>query len=318
MNCCQSIFCLVLFLASASMCLSQPSLRPTGFDQRSSATLTTGDLSVTFVDNQSWGDQHKAGYNGIASLVHRAEQKSPFVTQYAGFNLEHIFGGDILEELFEPRKHPMELFQSDSNQVLLYQSQTPLSKVESLTTFTLVAPHFIDVTFACKIHPSDFFRHQYAGFFWASYIDLPDDPKIHFRGYQGNDEEAEWKSTYSVKHGVASTHRNSTDEIDLYFHPDFNATLASHFSDYKYDEPYFYGRYKQMVLAYFFDASQIIRFSQSPTGGGQGNPAWDFQYLIPDFIPEKEYSFQARVMYKPFVNAEDVAAEYLAWRVGQK
>ncbi len=318
MNYCQSIFCLFLVLRTGTTSLSQPSLRPTGFEQISVATLTNGDLTVTFVDNEAFGDHHKAGYNGIASLVHRTQEASPFVPQYAGFNLEHIFGGDILEELFEPRKHDMELFQRDSNQVLLYQSPTPLSKVESLTTFTMVAPHYIDVTFTCKIHSIDFFQHNYAGFFWASYIDSPEDPNIYLRGFHGDESEPEWKTTYSFEHGVASTHLSATDESDIYFHPDFNATLANHFSDFRYDECFYYGRYRQMVLAYFFDASQIIRFSQSPTGGGQGNPAWDFQYLIPNFIPQEEYSFRARIMYKPFKDVQDVSSEFLAWKEGQK
>ncbi|NND07041.1 MAG: hypothetical protein HKN87_11735 [Saprospiraceae bacterium] len=314
MKVCTSIFWLLFLAGMWTSGFGQQSLRPLGLVQKSSAILSVGDLRVTFVDNQAYGDHHRAGYNGIASLIHIEEKESPFVSRYAGFNLEHIFGGDTLEKLFEPRIHPMELFQVDSNQVLLYQSPTPLSNVESLTSFTVVAPHYIDVNFKCKIQQSGFFRHNYAGLFWASYIQTPDDPNIYFKGYEGNESEPTWQSTYSPKHGQASTHRSASDHQDLYFHPDFNAPLASHFSDYRYSHPYYYGRYKQMVLAYFFDATQIIRFSQSPTGGGSGNPAWDFQFMIPNFISDKAYSFKARLVYKPFKDVQDIDSEYLHWK----
>ena len=69
-----------------------------------------------------------------------------------------------------------------------------------------------------------------------------------------------------------------------------------------------------MVLAYLFDAEEIIRFSQSPTGGGEFNPAWDFQYIIPSPQVGKKYSFNARMIFKPFISNDDITNEFKKWK----
>ena len=48
------------------------------------------------------------------------------------------------------------------------------------------------------------------------------------------------------------------------------------------------------------------------------NPAWDFQFIVPDFEVGKEYSFQARVMYKEFEGSDQVLAEYKLWEAENK
>jgi hypothetical protein len=290
------------------------SLEPEG-KQYTTVTVENGDLKVIFVDNNSFGDSHKAGYNGIAALYHGKQGASPFVSSISGFNLEHIFAGDSLHEIFEPRKHPMKLVRKGKDEVLLYQSPTPKSGLESLTSFKVVAPHYIDITFRCVIHNDAFIKHNYLGLFWASYIHAPDDKKIYFKGFGGNVTEAGWIAAHSPRHGEKSTHiaRNDYEEA-FYFSHDFNVSLANHFSDYRYELPFYFGRFKNMVLAYLFDSSEVIRFSQSPTGGGRSNPAWDFQYIIPRPETQKEYSFRARIIYKPFNGRDDVLEEYQNWK----
>ena len=71
--------------------------------------------------------------------------------------------------------------------------------------------------------------------------------------------------------------------------------------------------YSNMFFAYLFDSSEIIRLTLSPTGGGRTNPAWDFQYIIPDPRAEKEYSYRARLIYKPFISEKDIEEEYERW-----
>jgi len=275
--------------------------------------LTNGDLDITLVDNSSFGDEHRAGYNGIASMSHSAQDSTVFVPFYAGFNLEHIFGGDSLVELFEPRKHPMELYKISETEAFLYQPLTPLSKVESQTIFKLTSPHFIDITFRFIIHDRKFFKHGYVGLFWASYIHQPIDKKIYFLGSQNSSDSEEWIPAYSVEHGSESTHLWKNDRDSLYFAPNFNATLASHFSNFTYNKSFYYGHFHNMVLAYMFHPTRGIRFSQSPTGGGDKNPAWDFQFIVPDFQVNHEYSFQARMMYKEFTSTEEVHEAYDNW-----
>lgn len=275
--------------------------------------LHGGDLTVTFVDNSALAPEHRAGYNGIARLVHAMEPEPIFVPTYAGFNLEHIFSGDSLPDLFEPRHAPMELRQLSDRAVELHQPPTPISHVESWTRFELVPPHAIDVTFRCRLRDLTFFRHGYAGMFWASYIHKPEDKRIWFWGVSQDDPSPRWIAAYSEAHGVASTHLSAKDSLKLYFAPAFQATLASHFSNYRYLLPFFFGRFHRMVLVYVFDDDRRIRFSQSPTGGGPTNPAWDFQFIIPNPRTKTDYGFRARLIYKPFVSEEDVRAEAMSW-----
>jgi len=310
---------LILLTMGLSACntphrLSGNGLKPSDLNTQNVVRLEKGEMEVVFADNAAFGEFHRARYNGIAELHHSAQDSSIFVPFYAGFNLEHIFGGDSLVELFEPRTHPMELYQVSDTEVMLYQSRTPLSNVESLTTFKLVPPHFIDVTYQFVIHDSEFFKHNYAGFFWASYIHAPEDKKIYFQGNKKSSNAVNWVSAYSNEHGVKSTHLSKQDPKSIYFAPNFNATLAAHFSEYKYERPFYYGRFHNMVLAFMFNPGEGIRFSQSPTGGGEKNPAWDFQFIVPDFEVGKEYSFQSRVMYKEFEGPDEVLAEFNLWK----
>lgn len=303
-----AIGAVTLFRGAAGAATSAPQI------SGSSITLSAGDLTVTFVDNEAFGKDHRAGYNGIARLAHAKQGNSVFVPTYAGFNLEHIFGGDVMPDLFEPRHHPMELRRVSRSTVELRQSPTPRSAVESTTRFTLTLPHFIDVDFRCVARDLSFFRHGYMGLFWASYIQAPDDRRVHFLGREPGEATDRWISAASAKHGDASTHRSRSDPGDVFFAADFNAVLANHFSDYRFSEPFFCGRFRNMVLIYMFDRADAIRFSQSPDGGGRSNPAWDFQFIVRDVRVGTPYGYRARVVYKPFVSFEDAREEYRLWR----
>jgi len=277
-------------------------------------TFKAGDLEATIIDNTSHGE-HLKGLNGIAKFTSKHESENIYMAQSGGFNLEHIFSGDTLESLFEPRLHPMEFKRMAENSGQLTQSPTPLSKVSSETTFSLLEPYYMDVQFKCQIHDLAFFRHGYAGFFWASYINHPEDRSIHFRGIQSPHPETHWVQAYTDLHGTRSTHRWEKDYQDIYFSNDFNATLANHYSPYLFVLPFYYGRYKQMVLIYMFGHRDSIRFSQSPNGGN-GHPlcpAWDFQYIIRNPKLSKDYGYRSRIVYKPFISQDDVLQEYESW-----
>jgi hypothetical protein len=75
-------------------------------------TFKAGDLTAVIGDNSSSG-KHRAGYNGVWSLVHTKEPENLFVPEVAGLNFEHIFDGDKRDDgdsgkiFFEPRNAPM-------------------------------------------------------------------------------------------------------------------------------------------------------------------------------------------------------------------
>src|SRR5262249_27644121 len=56
-------------------------------------TWRAGDLTAVVGDTAAAGE-HRAGYNGLWSLTHRAEAANLFVPTVAGLNFEHIFDGD--------------------------------------------------------------------------------------------------------------------------------------------------------------------------------------------------------------------------------
>jgi hypothetical protein len=279
-------------------------------------TISEGDIEAVFIDNQAYGGFHRAGYNGIAELRHESQDSTLFVPFYAGFNLEHIFGGDSLIELFEPRRYPMSLNKISHYGVTLHQPETPISHVESWTDFKLTPPHYIDITYRCVIHSDEIFKNGYAGLFWASYIHAPQDIKIYFRGREEIATDYKWIAAYSPEHGTRSSHRWEKDIFELFTAPNFNVTLVTDYSEYRFKDPFYFGYFHNMVFAYFFKSmpEQYIRFAQSPTGGGRGNPAWDFQFIIPDFELGKKYSFSSRLVYKTFVSREDIQQEYFTWK----
>ena len=310
------LICVLTFASLSTSCSQKKhlTLKPEGYEQFQHITIEEGKLKAVFVDNSAMEPSHRAGYNGIAELYHIEQDSTVFVPAYAGFNLEHIFSGDSLEQFFEPRINPMMFYRKSDTEVLLYQPVTPITGVESLTEFKMVVPCYIDIKFSCILYNMDYFRHGYAGFFWASYINNPSDRNIYFPGISEYQSKEQWISAFSEKHGLESTHKGRNDNSDFYFAPNFRIVLANNFSSYRYTMPFYYGRFHNMALAFFFKSSEIIRLTQSPTGGGSTNPAWDFQYLISKPKPGKKYSFKARMVYKPFVDAEDIKGEYEKWR----
>ena len=92
------------------------------------------------------------------------------------------------------------------------------------------------------------------------------------------------------------------------------------YSQQRFSEPFYFGRIRHMVLAFFFDNSDNIRFTISPVGGGvsilpgRSCPAWDWLWLIPHARAGRTYTLRVRMLYKPFRGEEDILAEFTRWR----
>ena len=280
--------------------------------QKPYVVLRRADVEVVVVDNRAVDDEvlpgHRAGYSGVASLKHTRRPENLFVPSYAGLNFEHIHDGTVRDRkvLFEPRNWPMELRVVDEHTAELYQTPTPNYGLESCLRYALLEDGTIEMTLEC-IPRQRSFTHGYVGLFWASYIHQPESLDIHFKGH-GADEAraARWIRGVTPAHGVLSTHVATDDDRTFGHDPKFPLTLVFNRSQHRYAEPWYYGVSHGMALVFVFRPKDQIRMSQSPSGGGKGNPAWDFQYFIPDYEVGRRYQMVMRAMYLPYESAGQI------------
>jgi glycoprotein endo-alpha-1,2-mannosidase len=265
--------------------------------------LRRGDLEAVIVDNRAVDDDvlpgHAAGYHGVAALRHARQPRSLFVPRYAGLNFEHIHDGTVQprEVLFEPRHAPMELRVIDEHTAELYQRATPHWGLESCMRYTLLPNGVIELLFECAPHRNTF-TNGYIGLFWASYIDRPESLDIHFRGStDSSNDPPRWQRGVTPAHGTFATHRPVADQRHFPYDPAFPLELPFGFSPIRYSEPWYFGVCRGMAFAQIFRAADSVWFSQSPSGGGTGCPAWDFQWLIPKPTLGKRYQLTMHAGY---------------------
>lgn len=284
------------------------------------ATFKLGDLTAIIGDNSADGG-HRTGYNGVWSLQHSASQRSVFVPAVAGLNLEHIVSGEHLEDgkiFFEPRHAPMTFKQISEAEAELHQPPTPTFFVESWTRFRLVAPHYLDMSFRCVPHQHVFPR-SYLSLFWASYMNAPADKSMYFLG--GLDAQRnQWTQLCTQWHNDQSTVRHRNDDFEMTFPAGGRDTLFKSLSRFRFDQPFFYGNFDDLVWLVMFDRMEGIRLTHSPSGGGANttlqttNPAWDFQFLVPKPEVMREYGFNVRTVLRPRCARAELLAEYRKWR----
>lgn len=285
-------------------------------------TLKAGDLAAVIGDNSAVGE-HRAGYNGVWSLRHSAGTRSVFVPAVSGLNLEHIVTGEKLEDgkvFFEPRNASMSFRRVSESEVELHQPPTPTFHVESWTHFRLVAPHYLDMSFRC-VAQQPVFPRGYLALFWASYINAPADKSLYFLG--GLDGQKNfWTQLCTQWHNDQSTVRHRDDTFEMTFPPGGRDTLFKSLSRFRFDPPFFYGNFDDLIWLVMFDRTTGIRFTHSPSGGGANaalqtaNPAWDFQFLVPKPEVMKEYGFRMRTVLRRRCSREELLAEFKRWSGG--
>ncbi|MCA9122405.1 MAG: hypothetical protein H6822_17715 [Planctomycetaceae bacterium] len=274
--------------------------------------LERGDVRAVVVDNRAVDDAvlpgHRAKYSGVASLTHKQQADNLFVPSYAGLNYEHIHDGTNQDRdiLFEPRNAQMELRVVDQHTVELYQPPTPHWQLESVLRYAMLVDGAIEMTLEC-IPRAKTFANGYIGLFWASYIHQPTALSIHFRGHVDRKETStQWILGTTPKHGVYSTHVGDNDTRSFQHDEEFALTLVFNRSRYRYDEPWYFGVSRGMAFVQMFRPQDAIWLSQSPSGGGEGNPAWDFQYFIPNYKVGQRYQMIMRAMYLPYESHEQI------------
>lgn len=315
----------VLLFSSVAVC-QQPKVKEPSTSLRNPRMLFTpspkpyavierAEIRMVVVDNSAVDDEilhdHKAGYSGVAFLGFTGQTENLFVERYAGLNFEHIHDGTTRERpiLFEPRNAPMELRLIDEFCVELYQPATPNWGLESCHRYSLLEDGTIELMF--ESYPTkQAFRHNYIGLFWASYINKPDSKSIHFFGKPKAilSEKSEWIEGITPRHGVEATHLYQADKREFKHDSDFPLTLVYNESKFHYVEPFFYGVSRNWAFIQAFRTTDSVRFSQSPSGGGDQNPAWDFQAFVEPVDLNSRFQLVMKAKYLPFESHEKTRA----------
>lgn len=272
--------------------------------------LKRGPVTIIITDNEAVDipelPGHRAGFNGIASLKHEKTGANLFVPTYAGLNVEDIHDGTskVNKDIFDPRTSPMQLRVVDEFTVELYQPPTLLWQLESCGRFHLLPDGAIEYTFEC-IPRAGSFQPGWFSLFWASYIETPEDNGIHFVGRNTKapkNEPAAWIHALSPWHGVDSSVPPAGALPELKFSADFPLQLVTSRSPYVHTEPWFYGVSHGLAFVKMFRERDRIWFSQSPSGGGAINPAWDFHWFVHNWKPGEAYGFVMRTACFPWQN----------------
>lgn len=318
---CRSIGFLGILLASISVradelprrtTLSDPTVRYR-VHEKPYQILRRAGVTAVVVDHREVNDDvlpgHRAGYSGVASLTSETRRENHFVPSVSGLNFEHIHDGTSQDRkiLFEPRHHPMELRVIDDFTVELYQSPTPFWGLESCHRYHLLSDGAIEMTFEC-IPRRATFKNGYLGLFWASYIHQPESLDIHFRGFDDGETSAtaRWIRGITPAHGTRSTHLASDDARDFAHDADFPLTLVFNRSKHRFVEPWYFGISHGQAYVQMFRPQDQVRITQSPSGGGEGNPAWDFQFFIENPELDRRYQFVMRAVLRPFESREQL------------
>lgn len=277
--------------------------------------VTVGDLTAVIGNNEAHEGQ-RAGYNGVQSLVSaHCPAESLFVPGLAGLNLEHLLDGRDLadrDDYFEPRREPMEIEKVDAQTMMLHQSATPTLGVQSLATFSMRVPHYVDMDLRIVLRRNTL-THHYLLAFYASYINAPEHLGMHFVGRARDEPVGEaWQELNTPRHYERSTVCHVDVEPELPHEMSYD-TLAFSYSELAFTRPFFYGRWRNMVFALMFEPGHDVRLTHSPSGGGAGNPAWDFQWVLHAPKVDEEHHLRARAVFKPWEGERDIWREYERW-----
>ena len=300
--------------------------------------LETSAFLAFIADNAALGI-HRAGYNGVASLIPKHSGNNLLVPTYAGLNYEHISLAGLAPYRhesgwpFEPRCEPMRIESADKELVVLVQPETSHSHVEARITFSVREPHYLHQ--CVELTPRRRFcsgrEQNRLSTLWASYMHVPPDRHIYLKAdWRTGGDLANWFGLTKASHGSPEWQiRPLPDDRDI--------SAPEHLEAMQSREPlsqeelarlaeggvgtewldgplsFYYGlcHGSQMFLMMFRQPDRV-RLAYSPWGGGQQPawcPAWDYILQVEDAEPETTYAWDVCLALKPYAGRADVLAE---------
>ena len=287
---------------------------------------------LAFITDNSPLSIHRAGYNGVASLIPWRTGNNLLVPFYAGLNYELISlpglppYDEACDWKFEPRCEPMHIEAADEDRVVLVQPETSHAHVSARITFTTQQPHYLHQRIELQFHRRFCAQDEPNVFsaLFASYIHAPADLHIYTKpdleaggdldGWLGITREGHGASTYLCRPLPAE------GEIDP----------SAHLEAMKRQEPtadqsptgesltFYYGLCHEEMFLMMFKRPEKFRLAYSPCGAGQEpawNPAWDYVLHLDDARLGTPYAWDLCLAVKPYAGRADALTEvrdYLA------
>jgi len=291
--------------------------------------LSAGKLWGRLLDNIANHKRQGSGFNPLVHLDRPAQ--SIFGLDGTGLNFEHIFNGAAADNniaMFTPRNDPVELStRSERCATLHWPAEGNAWRISSTMTYSLTAPDTIDMTFR-STPTEDRFPLDYVCYMWASYMARARDRKIHFRGLENG--KAGWtRFGDTLAHGRIETGTVAYAQVAaLPYEQGAQALNITESKTKQFLEPFYYGVLEddegesgQAMLAYImmFDQSAPMRFAmwnfaQDKNGGPDTQrPAWDWQFVIRDPEPGREYGYKARLVIRRVSGRDEIASIYRDW-----
>ena len=292
------------------------------------ATIERADLKAAFRDN-SHSPRVLSGidalFNRHAAEFDAFDPDSPGAS--AGLNFEHIISGHASpDNLFAPRHHRYTLQRSPREAAvrLVRDASDDPWRMQSTLTYTLGERNSVDLDFRCKAHdPRLFGSREYAVLFFANYMNDVEQVALHFLGQDGPHDREHWIAAdapagHADYNGGGTYRAAGAPALEYDAEHNFKLNLWS-YDKPRFVRPFYFGRAAHgMTLIMMFDKSYSprdeIRFSLFKFKVPKfPRPAFDWQYVIHHVRPDEQYGFRARLVWKPFVSAEDCQQEYDRW-----
>jgi hypothetical protein len=289
-------------------------------------TLRTAELSIVVGDNEvGIGEHagHRPGYNGVWCLTSVHAPENCFVPSLSGLNLEHLmddlFMTEAGGEIFEPRQHPMTLQRLSDTSVRLLQQASPLTGVASVTTFTVREPHAVDMTFEATLTEPPRAGRAFGFFLGQLYqrAGVTGAAVSRCRWHLVLSEPG-WPRGWQRQYGVPRLGRPHLGRSRAALQrPQPGALLQQATLPTTVDVR----TTRRRLHAISADvrpagAAAVVHVSlrrRSQSRKAPAQPGWDFQYILEQAPAGTRCSLRTRVVYKPFVDRDEIEHLHAQW-----